>query len=67
MLTTKEAGKKLFVTDETVRKYIRIGVGEHKYKLPAIKISKGRKWEYRIKQSDLEEFKNNFLTIKTDK
>jgi hypothetical protein len=67
MLTTKEAGKKLFVCEETIRQYIRKGVGPNNEKLPAMKIPRGRKWEYRIKQNDLENFRKKHLTIKDEK
>ena len=55
MLTTKEAGNKLFVCAGAVRNYIRLG------KLKAQKVKKGMRTEYRIKNDDLEEFKKKYL------
>lgn len=66
MLTTKEAAKKISVQPETIRKYIREGVGKNNTKLPATHVMHGRRREYRIKQSDLEEFRLEFLTVKND-
>ena len=54
MLTVKEASNKLFVCQEAVRQYIRTG------KLKAIEIYRGLRKEYRIKQSDLEDFRNKY-------
>ncbi len=61
MLTTKEAGNKLYVCAGAVRNYIRNGVGNPPEKLKAIKVKRGRRTEYRIKQDDLEEFRKKYL------
>lgn len=63
MLTVKEAAKKIGVEAQTVRKYVTEGLGKEKEKLPAIKVNHGRRVEYRIKQSDLEDYKKKFLTV----
>jgi len=65
MLTVTEAAKTIPVVPDTIRKYIRIGVGKtgEKEKLQAIQIMRGRRKEYRIKQSDLDEFKKKWLTV----
>lgn len=61
MLTVKETARKLSVEMQTVRNYIRNGVGKEKEKLKAIHVMHGRRKEYRIKQDDLEEFRKKYL------
>lgn len=63
MLTVKEAAKKLCVDPQTVRNYIRNGVGNENEKLPAIKVAHGRLKQYRIKQEDLENYKKKWLSV----
>jgi hypothetical protein len=57
MLTTKEVGQKLFVCTESVRSYIRSG------QLKAIRIAKGKKFEYRISNEAIEDFKRKYQNI----
>ena len=61
MLTVKEAAKQLSVEAQTVRNYIRNGVGKEKEKLKAIQVKHGRRVEYRIKLSDFEEYRKKWL------
>jgi excisionase family DNA binding protein len=63
MITTKEAAKLLGVERQTVRKYITNGLGKGKEKLKAMLIMHGRRKEYRIKLSDLEDYKKKYLSI----
>lgn len=61
MLSVKEAANKLSVERQTVRNYIRNGVGKQKERLKAIQVKHGLRTEYRIKQDDLEEFRKKYL------
>lgn len=62
MLNTKEAAKKLSVERQTIRNYIRNGVGNPPEKLKAIKVMHGRRVEYRIKNDDLEYYRKKYLS-----
>lgn len=61
MLSIKEAANKLSVEPQTVRNYIRNGVGKEHEKLKAIHVMHGRRKEYRIKNDDLEYFRKKYL------
>ena len=61
MLSVREAAKKLSVEQQTVRNYIRNGVGKPKERLKAIQVKHGLQTQYRIKQDDLEEFRKKYL------
>jgi len=63
MLSTKEAAKLLCVEQQTIRNYIRCGIGKEDEKLKAIQVKHGRRTEYRIKLEDLEYYKKKFLSI----
>lgn len=62
MITTKEAAKILCVERQTIRNYIRKGVGKEKEQLKAIQVYHGRRLEYRIKLEDLENFRKKWLS-----
>ena len=62
MITTKEAAKILCVERQTIRNYIRVGVGKEKEKLKAIQVYHGRRLEYRVKLEDLENFRKKWLS-----
>jgi hypothetical protein len=66
MLTAKEVGKITSVEAATVRNWIRVGLGKkgQKERLKAEIVKNGARDEYRIKHSDLEEFRKKFLMIK---
>ena len=61
MISVKEAARKLSLEPQTVRHYIRVGVGKDKEKLKAITIKVGLQDQYRIKNDDLEEFRKKYL------
>lgn len=62
MITIKEAARILCVEPQTVRGYVRSGVGKEKEKLKAIQVYHGRRQEYRIKLEDLENFRKKWLS-----
>ena len=64
MLSTTEAGKKIGVEGQTIRNYIKIGLGKDKEKLKAIQVKRGYRMEYRISNSDLEYYKLKYLRTK---
>ena len=64
MLNTKEAGDKIGVEPQTIRRYVTIGLGVDYEKLKAIEVMHGRRKEYRISLSDLEYYKKKYLTVK---
>ena len=61
MLSTKEAAKIICVEPQSIRNYIRNGIGSPKEKLKAIQVRHGRRLEYRIKQDDLDYFRKKYL------
>ena len=61
MLNVKEAARIVNVETQTIRNYIRNGVGIPKEKLKAIQVMHGRRMEYRIKQDDLDYFRKKYL------
>lgn len=61
MLSVKEAARKLSLEQQTIRSYIRNGVGKDKEKLKAITIKVGLQNQYRIKNDDLENFRKKYL------
>lgn len=61
MLSVREAARVVNVERQTIRNYIRNGVGNPKEKLKAIHVKHGLRTEYRIKQSDLDYFRKKYL------
>lgn len=61
MLSVREAAKVVNVEQQTIRNYIRNGVGNPKERLRAIQVKHGLRTEYRIKQQDLEDFRKKYL------
>jgi excisionase family DNA binding protein len=57
MLSVKEAAKILCVENQTVRNYIRTGIGKDKEKLKAIQVKHGARTEYRIKNDDFDNYR----------
>jgi len=63
MLSVKEAAKKICVEQQTIRNYIKNGIGKDNEKLEAIQVMHGRRREYRIKLEDLENYRKKWLMV----
>ena len=62
MLSVKQIANMLNVGEAAVRRYIRDGIGKENEKLKAIKVKRGARSVYRIKQDDFDNFKEKYLS-----